>query len=389
MFSRLPDLTVAPDGTIALTIGVETMVTVTSVAGGKKGVPAAPIPASAPFSLPFADDFSSYAEDAMARFFSDQFGSFAVRSGRLTQVAPQNPGALAWSGDADPFTLIGDVSWTDVSVEASVVIGDGGVERPSSGLALADGAPAMLLPCSAGAPEQRFEWNVSAPGYLSGSGSECLNAYGCGRDAVFWTCVTSGGTCCGDACYDGLRFSMTPGGQLVCALPAVGCLTALAGSPPLRLTFADCVSPAPRNQTFVYSAADRSLQLAGGGGLCLSQPPPPPPPVPYAQVCTRIASYAAFSKPRPPPGYCVQLQSSGAWLLTSASGTIANGTIAAPAPGAAVLLRVEAVGSVVSAFADGAKLAAIEDAQHTSGMAGLGSGFHEASFGDFKVAPAT
>ena len=83
-----------------------TMMTITTVAGGKKGAPAAPVPAAAPFPLPFEDNFdeTTYAYDAMAHYFSDQFGSFAVRNGSLAQVAWKNPGKLAWSGDTDPFT---------------------------------------------------------------------------------------------------------------------------------------------------------------------------------------------------------------------------------------------------------------------------------------------
>ena len=384
-FERQPDAVVAADGSVSLAIGVEAMITLTTVASGRKGAPAAPIPASAPFPLPFEDDFTGYAEDAMAHFFSDQFGSFAVRGGRLTQVAPQNPGKLAWSGDADPFTLVGDVAWRDVSVEVSALIGGG--SGPAA-LGAADGAPAQLRPCNASAAEQRWSYGTIAQGYVSNGppgGAECLNAYGCGREAVFWSCVTTGGSCCGDQCYDGLKFTLAPSGQVVCALSAVGCLTAVADG---GLTFSTCApSPPPANQTFAFDAATGALALAGSG-LCLSQPPPPPPPTPYVQVCSRIASYQAFSLPRPPTGYCVQLQASGAWLLTNAKGAIANGTVAAPG-GAATTLRVSAVGTAVSAFADGVLLAQVQDTLHSSGMAGLGSGFHSASFGAFKVAQAS
>ena len=106
------------------------------------------------------------------------------------------------------------------------------------------------------------------------------------------------------------------------------------------------------------------------------------------EVCARIASYSAFSLPRPPPGYCLQLQASGAWLLTNAHGTLANGTIAAPGT-APTLLSVAAVGGAVTASANGAELARVTDTLHAGGMAGLGSGFHAASFGAFKVAPAS
>ena len=31
-----------------------------------------------------------------------------------------NPGVLAWSGDADPLTLVGDVLWADINVTVTV-----------------------------------------------------------------------------------------------------------------------------------------------------------------------------------------------------------------------------------------------------------------------------
>ena len=42
-------------------------------------------PPSAPFPTTYADDFNGYAEDAMARFWADSYGSWAVRGGALTQ----------------------------------------------------------------------------------------------------------------------------------------------------------------------------------------------------------------------------------------------------------------------------------------------------------------
>jgi hypothetical protein len=86
-FVRLPDVAVAADGSFVVSIGRDAMVTVTTLdTGAHGGFPSSPIPASAPFPLPYADDFSGYAEDALARYFSDQAGSFAVRGGALQQV---------------------------------------------------------------------------------------------------------------------------------------------------------------------------------------------------------------------------------------------------------------------------------------------------------------
>ena len=386
-FVRLDDVLVTADGTVSVTIGVETMLTLTTVAGGRKGAPSAPIPPSSAFPLPYTDDFSMYAEDAMARYFADQFGSFAVRGGRLTQLAPVNPGHLAWSGDADPFTIIGDVAWRDIAVEATVYLPPPASLRAGG----ADGAPALLAPCNAAAKEQQWAWDAVARGYLSNTDAsgaqQCLNAYGCQRKAVFWSCVTSGGSCCGANCYDGLIFSRNAAGQIASALAAVGCLTAAADE--RALTFAPCAPAGLRNQSFSFHAATGLLELSGAGA-CLSQPPPPPPPIPYAQVCARLASYSAFARPDPPPGACVSLASDGAWRVSNARGTLANGTISAPGADG-VALRLVAVGASFAAFADGVQLANVSDPTTApNGMVGLGSAFGApTAFGAFSVKPSS
>lgn len=86
-FVRAADTAVGADGTFGVTIAPNEMVTVTTlVTAGGHGAPAVPIPPSAPFPLPYVDDFSGYAFDAQARYLADQYGSFAVRNGSLQQV---------------------------------------------------------------------------------------------------------------------------------------------------------------------------------------------------------------------------------------------------------------------------------------------------------------
>ena len=120
MFWRDADITIAADGTFAVPVPADTMVTVTTVAGAQHGVPAAPPQPPAPFPLPFADTFAGGgAADASPRFFSDQQGAFALRGGALRQVVPADPGPNRWTAeDVDPLTVVGDGSLLDV--EASV-----------------------------------------------------------------------------------------------------------------------------------------------------------------------------------------------------------------------------------------------------------------------------
>jgi galactosylceramidase len=90
-FVRSPsDSVIAPDGSFIVEIAPNEMVTVTTlVHAGGHGVPSVPIPPSAPFPLPYSDDFSGYAYDSQARYFADQYGSYAVRNGSMQQVGQQ------------------------------------------------------------------------------------------------------------------------------------------------------------------------------------------------------------------------------------------------------------------------------------------------------------
>jgi hypothetical protein len=107
------------------------MVTVTTTIGQSKGnaVP----PASAPFNLPYADDFKSYAPGRLAKYFSDMYGAFETapcdgeRSGIcLSQLVPREP--IAWKRtDGRPFTILGNLDWTNYTVSTDVLF-----EQPGS-----------------------------------------------------------------------------------------------------------------------------------------------------------------------------------------------------------------------------------------------------------------
>ena len=89
-FMRSTDVSVGEDGTFTVSIAPNEMVTVTTlVTAGHHGQPVSPIPPSAPFPLPYADDMNGYPYDAQARYLADQYGSFAVRNGTLQQESIQ------------------------------------------------------------------------------------------------------------------------------------------------------------------------------------------------------------------------------------------------------------------------------------------------------------
>jgi hypothetical protein len=118
-----------PDGSVTVEIAgncIYTLSTLTTATHGNFS--GSPVPPSGNFSLPYADDFAAnYSgagvatrKEALPRLFGDQGGSFAVVNGTLMQMAPMPPGKNGWVSTFDyrddPITMIGDLSWADVSL---------------------------------------------------------------------------------------------------------------------------------------------------------------------------------------------------------------------------------------------------------------------------------
>ena len=122
-FVQLGQVTPA-GGTFTCTFQPECIYTLTTTSGQAKG--GATPPPSAPFPLPFKDDFESYAVGQTPKYFSDQAGTFetftrADGQGQcLRQVLPQV--GIRWASEWYPYTLIGDAAWTDYDVSANVLI---------------------------------------------------------------------------------------------------------------------------------------------------------------------------------------------------------------------------------------------------------------------------
>ena len=120
--ARRPDVFVR-DGSYSLTLQPNRIYSVTTTTGQGKGTAAGP--PAAPLTLPYRDDFDRYAVGALPRYTQDMQGAFEIRpcaGGRpgrcLMQVTPLRP--ILWQGDSDPFTLLGDLSWTDYTVSVDV-----------------------------------------------------------------------------------------------------------------------------------------------------------------------------------------------------------------------------------------------------------------------------
>ncbi len=137
---------------------------------------------------------------------------------------------------------------------------------------------------------QVWEFDAVAPGYLSNSipdgnpGTICLNSNGCTQDLIYYQCVTSGGTCCGPDCYQGLQFVLNADGTLTCPLPGLAGLCVAANADHSSLGFATCAPSAPEQQ-WEYSAASGALKNAGAAACLTSSLTPP---MFYVQMCARV-----------------------------------------------------------------------------------------------------
>lgn len=133
--ARLSDLTVDQSGNLAVTISRNTLVTLTSAAPrlARRWQRRVPSEARAqhPFPLPYRDDFEHPGIGGLPRYFSDQCGSWAVRSCPdgssrcLTQEVRSSPSENHtgwWDQDSpQPLTIIGD-RVGDVSAQVDVVL---------------------------------------------------------------------------------------------------------------------------------------------------------------------------------------------------------------------------------------------------------------------------
>jgi glycosyl hydrolase family 59/ricin-type beta-trefoil lectin protein/glycosyl hydrolase family 59 (putative galactocerebrosidase) len=124
-FVKRADITPS-NGSFSLTVQPGYVYSVSTTTGQGKGTAASP--AQGNLALPYADDFDSYASGREAKYLSDHQGSFEVvtcgggRTGQcVRQMSEQTP--IFWtSGHAEPFTLLGDVTWRNYTVSSDVML---------------------------------------------------------------------------------------------------------------------------------------------------------------------------------------------------------------------------------------------------------------------------
>jgi galactosylceramidase len=114
------------NGGFAVSLESNSVYTLSTTTGQKKGAHPAPPPA-ADFPLPYKDDFESYAAGVIPKYLSDQKGSFETAKradGKgicLKQIVPKEGNAWAFLGDT-PNTVFGDIRWTDYTIQADVLV---------------------------------------------------------------------------------------------------------------------------------------------------------------------------------------------------------------------------------------------------------------------------
>ncbi len=124
-FVRGADITPS-GGAFSLTVQPGYVYSITTTTGQGKGT--AVSPAQGNLKLPYSDTFDSYDVGREATYLMDQQGSFEVatcgggHSGRcVRQMSDQAP--IYWtSGHAEPFTLLGDLTWRNYTVSSDVML---------------------------------------------------------------------------------------------------------------------------------------------------------------------------------------------------------------------------------------------------------------------------
>ncbi|MEV4624042.1 ricin-type beta-trefoil lectin domain protein [Asanoa sp. NPDC049573] len=124
-FVKRSDITPS-NGTFSLTVQPGYVYSITTTTGQGKGT--ATSPGQGNLKLPYSDNFDGYQTAREAKYLMDHQGSFEVvacgggRVGQcVRQMSEQTP--IFWtSGHAEPFALLGDVTWRNYTVSSDVML---------------------------------------------------------------------------------------------------------------------------------------------------------------------------------------------------------------------------------------------------------------------------
>lgn len=420
-FIQLSDIIIASDSTFSIHVPPDCMITLSTETRAQKGsFPSSPIPSDAPWPLPYSDNFNEYPYDSMAKYFSDQGGSWSVRNGTINQVAVGDPGPNGWAYNPDPLTQIGDESWIDYSISTTVTFSlpsflqesinpflnqknkKSNIKRINAlserqnqwrnGKNLSQymfeerdkvsDVPTNMVICDSSDLAQKWSFNIPDIGYLSNNvnfNQLCLNVGGCDPTSIiFYQCVDDpNGSSCGAPTgqYPNLVWKLdNTSGILSTDMAPTLALTINATNNALYLT-----TPQVGNilQHWTYNTSSMQLSI---NDLCLSTPPQKT----YAIICGRVTTFDGFNAISY-PGYCFQVDHLGKWSLQSNSIPIDMGILSSFNSQTPHKLTLSMAGDIIEAYVDGIQLSQVSNNDYSVGNVMIGSGWHEASFDDFEI----
>ncbi len=131
-FAQQDDITPI-DNTFSITIPAQSVYSLSTTTGQRKGAPAFTVPVDDDFALPYRDDFSNYTLGTQPKFSYDQAGAFEVADCEgdpcLQQTVTTTP--IDWWGGTsptsrEPHTVLGDPRWVNYQVSVDARIGESG-----------------------------------------------------------------------------------------------------------------------------------------------------------------------------------------------------------------------------------------------------------------------
>jgi hypothetical protein len=112
------------NGSFSITVEGQSIYSLTTTTGQKKGVTSIPQDHSMPD--PYLENFDNYPVGGMPRYFTDQAGIFEVAKradggGNILRQIMSGKG-IEWMGEYEPISLMGDERWTDCDVSVDALI---------------------------------------------------------------------------------------------------------------------------------------------------------------------------------------------------------------------------------------------------------------------------
>eukprot|EP00043_Microstomoeca_roanoka_P012630 m.122529 g.122529 ORF g.122529 m.122529 type:complete len:235 (+) comp15548_c0_seq6:1185-1889(+) len=109
---------------------------------------------------------------------------------------------------------------------------------------------AHVAQCDVSDPGQVWQFGSPASEYIFNAQTNlCLNVDDCGTDLIYYSCVTTGGTCCGTNCYKNMQFTFTNGSLQTPLLPGYCADVSTAGT----INLVPCTFPLSSSMTWIFN----------------------------------------------------------------------------------------------------------------------------------------